>query len=89
MITRVSLDMRYFELLYFYFMTMLEAYTRPSIVAGSRLGGDPALTMGPDDRVGVPVGDIGRDARHGEHGCRRGQADGAVSHSRKLCSPSR
>ena len=41
-------------------------------------GGDPALTVGPDDSAGMPVGDIRGDARHGEHGRRRGQADGAV-----------
>ena len=49
-------------------------------VDGGRLqpGGDPALSVCPDDRVRVPVGDICRDGRHGEHGRRRGQADGAV-----------
>ena len=32
----------------------------------------------PDDRVGVPVGDIRRDARNGQHGHGGGEADGAV-----------
>jgi hypothetical protein len=48
-------------------------------------GGDPGLAVGPDDRVGVPVGDIRRDARHGEHGRRGGQADGAVDAARRGC----
>jgi hypothetical protein len=34
--------------------------------------------VGEDDRVGVPIGDIRRDACHGEHGRRGGQADDAV-----------
>jgi hypothetical protein len=34
--------------------------------------------VGPDDGVGVPVGDIRRDARHGEHGHGGGEADDAV-----------
>ena len=48
-------------------------------------GGDPGLAVGPDDRVGVPVGDIRRDARHGEHGHHGGQADGAVDATRPVC----
>ena len=39
--------------------------------------------MCPDDSVGVPVGDIRRDARHGEHGHGGGQADGAVDAARQ------
>ena len=54
-------------------------------VGGLEPGGDPGLAVGPDDRVGVPVGDIRRDARHGEHGCRGGQADGAVDAARQGC----
>lgn len=50
---------------------------------GLEPGGDPGLAVGPDDGVGVPVGDIRRDARHGEHGRRRGQADGAVDAARQ------
>jgi hypothetical protein len=38
--------------------------------------------VGPDDSVGVPVGDICRDARHGEHGHGGGQADAAVDATR-------
>ena len=45
-------------------------------------GGDPALAVGLDDGVGVAVGDIGCDGRHGEHGRRRGQADGPVDAAR-------
>jgi hypothetical protein len=41
-------------------------------------GGDPGLAVGPDHHVRVSVGDVRRDARHGEHGRRGGQADGAV-----------
>ena len=41
--------------------------------------------MSPDDRVGVPVGDIRCDARHGEHGRRGGQANGAVDAARQGC----
>ena len=48
-----------------------------------QLGRDPGLAVGPDDRVGVPVGDIRRDARHSEHGRRGGQADGAVDAARQ------
>ena len=58
------------------------AYTKPSIVAGSSRAVIP-LSLCPDDRVGMPVGDIRRDARHGEHGHRRGQADGAVDAARQ------
>ena len=54
-------------------------------MAGLEPGGDPGLAVGPDDRVGVPVGDIRRDARHGEHGRRGGQADGAVDAARRGC----
>jgi hypothetical protein len=39
--------------------------------------------VGPDHSVGVPVGDVRRDARHGEHGRRRGQADDAVDAARQ------
>ena len=48
-------------------------------------GGDPGLAVGEDGRVGVPVGDVCRDARHGEHGRRGGQADGAIDAARQGC----
>jgi hypothetical protein len=41
--------------------------------------------VGPDDRVGLPVGDISRDARHGDHGRCGGEADGAVDAARQGC----
>jgi hypothetical protein len=37
----------------------------------------------PDDSIGMPVGDIGGDARHGEHGHGGGQADSAVDAVRR------
>ena len=50
---------------------------------GLEPGGDPALAVGPDDSVGMPVGHIRRDARHREHGRRGGQAGGAVDAARQ------
>jgi hypothetical protein len=50
---------------------------------GLEPGGDPGLAVCPDDSVGVPVGNIRRDARHGEHGHGGGQADGAVDAARQ------
>jgi hypothetical protein len=47
-------------------------------------GRDSALAVCPDDRISMPVGDICCDARHGEHGRRRGQADGAVDAARRI-----
>ena len=35
-----------------------------------------------DDRVGVPVGNIGRDGCYGQHGCCGRQADGVVDAAR-------
>jgi hypothetical protein len=46
-------------------------------------GGDPGLAVCPHDRVGMQVRDVRRDARHGEHGRRSGQADGAVGAARQ------
>ena len=45
---------------------------------GFELGGHAGLAVLADDGVGVPVGDVRRDARHGEHDGRRGDADRAV-----------
>jgi hypothetical protein len=49
--------------------------------SGQYDGGTPG-SDGSDNRIRVPVGDIRRDARHGEHGRRRGQADGTVDAAR-------
>ena len=45
---------------------------------GLEPGGDSGLAVCPDDGVGVPLGDVRRDARHGDHGYGGGEADGAV-----------
>jgi hypothetical protein len=50
---------------------------------GLEPGGDPGLAVCPHDSVGVPVGDIRRDARHGEHGHGGGQANSAVDALRR------
>ena len=50
---------------------------------GFEPGGDPGLAVGSDDSVGVPVGDIRGDARHGEDGDGGGQADGVVDAARQ------
>ena len=54
-------------------------------MVGISLGGDPGLAVCPDDGIRVPVGDICCDASHGEHGRRRGEADGAVDAARDGC----
>ena len=45
---------------------------------GLQKGSDPSLPVLADHGVGVPVRDIRRDARHGEHDRRRGYANRAV-----------
>jgi hypothetical protein len=66
-----------------YSTTIELAQTRPSIVVGSSRAVIPVSPCAPDDRVGVPVADIGCDARNGEHGHGGGHADDAVDTPRQ------
>ena len=69
-----------------YRMTMHRADVDQAVDRGRfEPGADAGLAVCPDDRVGVPVGDIRRDARHGKHVHRGGQADGAVDAARQGC----
>ena len=52
-------------------------------MVGSSRAVIPGLAVCPDDSAGVPVGDIRRDARNGEHGHGGGEADSAVNAARQ------